>query len=879
MALYGHIRLLSVLLGAFLSFCLLLYECKELDGYKFPVYSTEFCPRNQTEWNERSSAINCTNDYGYLCFPNEKFTQLLEFCYRTRFKWIQEGYCLYLRTDDSTIYSYSCSSFQSGSECHNSSFPSYDLFKYPSCTSIGNGCFLAEPSCKGSDTATSLPETTKPTHVEIVTRNYSTTASTDEKKNETLTYNDYFIYDEIFMMPILAGVLIPIILFSMLCVIYRKGIPRRKRRDDEEQHTERALELSPLIQTDKHDNAVLIEQGIQLRKSDDEEQQTETTSELLPLIQTDKRDNAVLIEQVNEEEKKKKETLAIQGNKEEEKEDEEKGEEEEHSISIKINQHDITGTIAKVNEEEKKKKETLAVQGNKEEEKEDEEKESPVDRAIFMQWQDDNRQFVSTRACKEVEKLIKSQNLVVVTGNSGSGKSAIIHHIALCFRSQGWKVKPVYNVKEIADTYSSVDGSQSRLLFVFNDPIGNESFDEIAYNSWKEHDERLKAFLKNSKMLLSSRKYILLDDRVKGMLNDKSCSIDLSDDKHKLNNEEKKNILRSYSSNSGLLKDDINGILMTEEYFPLLCKLYFSDKNNQTIGPRFFKEPFNVCQEQIRNFRKDCKENYCALVLLVLCNNQLCVEDIHKDDRLREKFELALKLCEMKTNTAPHTIGDTLKNLEGFFVKKIGDTYHFYHDYVMEVTTYVFGTDYPTETIQYADIGFLRRRVNLKSSDDNRKEEVDKFTIYLNDKYVSDLADRLFDDIFGDRLLDVVLNPCVRNEKVATCFIQKLKDSPEKLHNLLGKKQLQEKFRKEEENQELKQSFCSKLEFLYKEDKVQILSAIIVFCHTNVSKHCLETLQRMQNSLKYTSFFLRYVAMVRWICSMSFQKNKLNGFW
>ncbi|XP_052702922.1 uncharacterized protein LOC128179521 [Crassostrea angulata] len=734
-----RIRLCATLLGIFLSVGLLQYECKELDGYKFPVYSTELCPRNQTEWNERSSAINCTKDNGYLCFPNEKFTQLLEFCYRTRFIWIQEGYCLYLKKDDSTIYSYSCSSFQFG--CHNSSFQSYDLFKHSGCTSIGNGCFLAEPSCKGSDTATSLPETTKPTHVENVTRNYSTTASTDEKTNQTLKYKDYFIYDELFMMPILAGVLIPIIIFCMLCIIYRTGIRLRKRCDDEEQQTETALELSPLIQTDKRDNAVLIEQ------------------------------------------------------------------------------------------------------------------ESPLDRAIFMQWQDDNRQFVSTRACKEVEELIKSQNLVVVTGNSGSGKSAIIHHIALGYRSQGWTVKPVYNVKEITDTYSSVDVLQSRILFVFNDPIGNESFDEIAYNSWKEHDERLKACLKNNKMLLSSRKYILLDYRVRGILNDKSCIIDLSDDKHKLNNEEKENILRSYSSTSCLLKDDIDGILMTEEYFPLLCKLFFSDKYNQTIGPRFFKEPFNVCQEQIRNFRKECKDSYCALVLLVLCNNQLCVEDIQEKDCLREKFKLALKLCEMKKSTAPHTIGDALKTLEGFFVKKIEDTYHFYHDFVMEVTTYVFGTDYPRETIQYADIGLLRRRVNLKSSNDNRKEKVDIFTIYLNDKYVSDLVDRLFNDLFGDRMFDVVLNPCMRNEKVATYFIKKLKDSPEKLHKLLAKKQLDSNFEKQEDKQELQLSFGSKLEFLNDTYGVQILSAIIVFCHTNISKHCLETLQRMQNSLKDTSLF------------------------
>lgn len=132
-------------------------------------------------------------------------------------------------------------------------------------------------------------------------------------------------------------------------------------------------------------------------------------------------------------------------------------------------------------------------------------------------------------------------------------------------------------------------------------------------------------------MLVTCRRYILNDARVKGILKDTSsaCIIDLSDDQHKLNNEEKQTILERYSSNSGILID-INKILKTEEYFPLLCKLYFSDKNKQKMGLRFFKELFNVCEEQIRSFRKECKENYCALVLLVVCYNQICLEDIQK---------------------------------------------------------------------------------------------------------------------------------------------------------------------------------------------------------------------------------------------------------
>lgn len=42
-------------------------------------------------------------------------------------------------------------------------------------------------------------------------------------------------------------------------------------------------------------------------------------------------------------------------------------------------------------------------------------------------------------------------------------------------------------------------------------------------------------------------------------------------------------------------------------------------------------------------------------------------------------------MCGIETNTPPYTIGDHLKSLGGFFVKKIEDTFRFYHDFVMEV--------------------------------------------------------------------------------------------------------------------------------------------------------------------------------------------------
>lgn len=52
-----------------------------IDGYKFLVYTTPSCPQNETEWLERSSVLNCTDQKGYMCLPNEMLTDLVEFCY------------------------------------------------------------------------------------------------------------------------------------------------------------------------------------------------------------------------------------------------------------------------------------------------------------------------------------------------------------------------------------------------------------------------------------------------------------------------------------------------------------------------------------------------------------------------------------------------------------------------------------------------------------------------------------------------------------------------------------------------------------------------------------------------------------------------------
>lgn len=148
--------------------------------------------------------------------------------------------------------------------------------------------------------------------------------------------------------------------------------------------------------------------------------------------------------------------------------------------------------------------------------------ESTLELDTFKQWQDDVALFIPTRACTEVKNKVRR--------HSGYGKSTIIKHIALEYRSQGWTVKLVKEVAEIISIYSSNQFAETMTMFILEDPIGKEVSDEIAVSSWRIHEEQLKICLKKAKLLLCCRKNVLSNYRERGLLKDKSNIVDINSD-------------------------------------------------------------------------------------------------------------------------------------------------------------------------------------------------------------------------------------------------------------------------------------------------------------------------------------------------------------
>nr|XP_034321803.1 uncharacterized protein LOC105340145 isoform X6 [Crassostrea gigas] len=211
-------RMPTVLLFVTVTYTVVLFcDCRPLDGYVYPVYTTEVCPKNLTEWQERSSAFNCNKTNAYMCVPNENITELLEFCYSGPQIRIVKGLCMFLYKRHSTLDAYECNHFTEG--CPSSNYRSQDVHIYQSCVAITNGCFLADPICNRATT----------THYFINSTNSRTTERAD------WTWKVTFF-----------GV--TVVLFIAVCSIsfriFTSGRHKADNYEKKEEHVEQALGTS-----------------------------------------------------------------------------------------------------------------------------------------------------------------------------------------------------------------------------------------------------------------------------------------------------------------------------------------------------------------------------------------------------------------------------------------------------------------------------------------------------------------------------------------------------------------------------------------------------------------------------------------------------------
>lgn len=136
----------------------------------------DVCPQNQTEWQEASRRLNCSDDAKspknkYHCLPVHNLTSLLEFCYSKPSPQVVIGLCMTYVQENNNLKSYNCTTFDDG--CPDMFHQSKETYKFPKCTEIDpfNRCYVADSSCRKNTTVneTSTSKTTQKSTDNIIT--------------------------------------------------------------------------------------------------------------------------------------------------------------------------------------------------------------------------------------------------------------------------------------------------------------------------------------------------------------------------------------------------------------------------------------------------------------------------------------------------------------------------------------------------------------------------------------------------------------------------------------------------------------------------------------------------------------------------------------
>lgn len=306
----------------------------------------------------------------------------------------------------------------------------------------------------------------------------------------------------------------------------------------------------------------------------------------------------------------------------------------------------------------------------------------PFKKIEIHQWKEEHSDFYSTQACKEVEQRIKTHSVVMVIGHPGTGKSAIIQHIALQYKKEKWILKPLKSITDFETTFKT----KKKTIYVINDLFGKGAMKKEELDWWRSYTKAITSCLTKScsKMLLSCQKYIFLDTRIQSLFKDCPYVVDINKGECKLTCYEKRQLLGKYTTDMKFA-EDCAGKVEIEAYFPHLCKLY--GKKKDLI---FFLKPEEVLNKKLNDIRKENGELFCALIILAISDDNFCME--HLQNMSSTRIKCISDECGID-RIVPYSIMDNLDSMDGFLVKKKNsdntdspkDIYMFYNEYVQEI--------------------------------------------------------------------------------------------------------------------------------------------------------------------------------------------------
>jgi ankyrin repeat protein len=306
---------------------------------------------------------------------------------------------------------------------------------------------------------------------------------------------------------------------------------------------------------------------------------------------------------------------------------------------------------------------------------------------------------------------------VIVTGNSGSGKSVMAFYVACHLeKTRGFLVYPALKPGEIVKVH--LPGSNQ--LFLFDDLFGN-SMSEYAISRWEMEAESIKYLLTNNpnvKILMTCKSDMYKVEKIRS-LGISLTHFDLSSHDQRLTLAERKGIAKLYLSNETVQQLDDN-VIMLYRFFPLLCYMFGKNKLTNTD---FFEKPLAVVEGELKNMKEKHDDSFIVIGLLIVLNNKIDKELLETGDKAYVSIIDDL-VTFLRFNHRP-TIGNLLTSLHGLIPTYIEETkcsYTFIHDKVFNVVLYCVGHSLVRCILKHSDASFIGSRLQLENIGERRND-------------------------------------------------------------------------------------------------------------------------------------------------------------
>lgn len=384
-----------------------------------------------------------------------------------------------------------------------------------------------------------------------------------------------------------------------------------------------------------------------------------------------------------------------------------------------------------------------------------------MNKKASIKWREEDEVFVETKDFKTIEKQVLKQKYVMIVGAPGSGKSATVRHIALKLQQNGSEVLDITDIRCI-ETYFSPSTPQ---VFIIENALGIFELDKSKLNKIREYKEKIEIPANEKTKILFTCRYAIFKNRAvaKTFLAKEENVGNLK----VLSKKDKRRLFSKYKLKKKILKKI--GSSETSPMFPLLCKLYSENRSLSKYGRKFFISPIPNLLEELDDMKNENKTQYVSLIFLMISQNSLTETKLY-DDSYKELKRHFSEKCMIDSMTEPAMFYEALREMEGFYTRKVNGRFTFVQEHMLEIVAYHVGQDFPEIILQYMSSDYIASHLRPNSTHDTENEA--DLLLILSELKFPILAERLFSDLENGELYNVFRNKCFQHSGMRTAFIE-----------------------------------------------------------------------------------------------------------